>query len=100
MRATFTRFVVAVAVLAWSSSAAAQTVDEVIEKHLAALGGRAALAKLDSRFMVGTFTLSTPGGDVAGPIEVLNQRPNKARDADQPRLVGAGRRRGSHRSAI
>lgn len=79
MRATFTRFAVAVAVLVWSSSAAAQTVDEVIEKHLAALGGRAALAKLDSRFMVGTFTLSTPGGDVAGPIEVLNQRPNKAR---------------------
>jgi hypothetical protein len=79
MHATFTRFVVTLAVSAWSTAAAAQTVDEVIEKHLAALGGRAALAKLDSRSMVGTFTLSTPGGDVAGPIEALNQRPNKAR---------------------
>jgi zinc protease len=59
--------------------ASAQTVDEVIEKHLAALGGRAALGKLTSRSTVGTMTLSTPAGDLSGPIELLNQQPNKAR---------------------
>jgi len=79
MRAAFTRLVIAVLVLGSSSLASAQTVDEIVEKHLAAIGGRAALAKLESRLMVGTITLSTPGGDVTGPIEALNQRPNKAR---------------------
>jgi len=79
MSAAFTRLVIAVLVLGSSSLASAQTADEVIEKHLAAIGGRAALAKLESRLMVGTITLSTPGGDVTGPIEALNQRPNKAR---------------------
>jgi len=59
--------------------ASAQTADEVIEKYLAALGGRATLAKLTSRSMVGTMTLSTPAGEVPGTIEVLNQQPNKVR---------------------
>jgi len=79
MRATLTRLVIAALVLGSPSVAAAQTADEVIEKHLAATGGRAALSKLESRLMVGTITLSTPGGDVTGPLEVLNQRPNKVR---------------------
>jgi len=79
MSAAFTRLVIAVLVLGSSSLASAQTADEVIEKHLAAIGGRAALAKLESRLMVGTITLSTPGGDVSGPIEALTQRPNRAR---------------------
>ena len=79
MGAAFTRLVIAVLVLGSSSLASAQTVDDVIEKHLAAIGGRAALAKLESRLMIGTITLSTPGGDVSGPIEALTQRPNKAR---------------------
>ena len=79
MRAVITRLIVAVLVLGWSSLAAAQTVDEIVEKHLTAIGGRAALAKLESRLMVGTITLSTPGGDVTGPIEALTERPNKAR---------------------
>ncbi|MBP1603869.1 MAG: hypothetical protein H6Q09_1041, partial [Acidobacteria bacterium] len=34
--------------LLWAVPAQAQTADEVIEKHLAALGGRAALAKLQT----------------------------------------------------
>ncbi len=79
MRAVLTRLVVVVLVLGWSSITSAQTVDEIIEKHLTAIGGRAALAKLESRLMVGTITLSTPGGDVSGPIEALTQRPNKSR---------------------
>jgi len=73
------RLIVAAALLGWSQVAAAQTVDEVIDKHLTAIGGRAALAKLESRLMVGTITLSTPAGEVSGPIEALTQRPNKSR---------------------
>jgi hypothetical protein len=57
----------------------AQTADDIIEKHLAALGGRAALEKITSRTMAGTVTVSTPGGDVSGPIELIAQAPNKSR---------------------
>lgn len=81
---------VAVALLGWAHGAAAQTADEVIEKHLAAIGGRAALAKLQSRQMVGTITLSTPVGDVTGSIEVLNTTPNKARTLIKLDLTALG----------
>jgi hypothetical protein len=72
---------VAVASLVFGSvrAAAAQTVDEIIEKHLAASGGRAALGKLTSRVITGTFTVSTPAGEFSGPIEITNQAPNKLR---------------------
>jgi hypothetical protein len=74
------RFVVALGVLAFGSTAHAQkTADEVIEKSLAALGGRAAHAKIQSRLATGSVTLTTPAGDIAGTIEVLNAPPNKAR---------------------
>ena len=43
--------------------AATQTADEVIEKHLAALGGREALGKLTSRKATGTMTVATPNGN-------------------------------------
>jgi outer membrane lipoprotein-sorting protein len=61
------------------SAAYAQTADEVIEKHLAALGGREALTKITSRTMTGTIALSTPAGEVTGTIQVFGKRPNKAR---------------------
>jgi hypothetical protein len=60
-------------------AAAAQTADEIVEKHLAAVGGRAALSKLTSRVMTGTITVATPAGEFSGPIEVMNQAPNKVR---------------------
>jgi len=59
--------------------ASAQTADEIIEKHLAALGGRATLAKLQSRTVTGTITVTTPVGDLTGTIETMNQVPNKTR---------------------
>src|SRR5262245_36736462 len=59
--------------------ASAQTVDEVLNKSIAALGGRAALAKLKSRSSVGTITIMTPAGDISGTVEVLNAAPNKSR---------------------
>lgn len=73
------RLVIAVLVLAGAQTASAQTADEIIEKYLTAIGGREALGKVKSRSMIGTITVSTPGGDVTGPVEILNQEPNKSR---------------------
>jgi outer membrane lipoprotein-sorting protein len=57
----------------------AQTADEVVEKALTAMGGRAALGKLTSRTATGTISVSTPGGDVTGSVELYNKAPNKSR---------------------
>lgn len=61
------------------SIASVQNDDAVIEKHLAALGGRAALGKLTSRKSTGTVTLTTPAGPISGPVEILLKSPNKSR---------------------
>ena len=59
--------------------ASAQTADEIVEKHLAAMGGRDALGKITSRRSVGTITISTPNGDLTGPCEIDVKVPNKNR---------------------
>lgn len=76
-----------VADLAWS-----QTADEIVEKSIAALGGRAAHAKLQSRSATGTIVLATPGGDITGSIDVLSAAPNRTRMLIQADLsaLGAG----------
>ena len=56
-----------------------QTADDVVEKHLAAVGGRAALGKLTSRKSTGTVTITTPQGALSGPIEISVKPPNKTR---------------------
>lgn len=86
------RLAMAVLVLTCARTAWAQTADEIIDKHLTAVGGRAALAKLTSRSTVGTMTMSTPAGEVSGPIEVQNQQPNKSRTLIKMDLssLGAG----------
>jgi hypothetical protein len=56
-----------------------QTADEVIEKHLAAMGGRAALEKIATRVVTGTISVTTLGGDLSGTIELYNAAPNKSR---------------------
>ena len=63
----------------WVTHAAPQTADEVIEKHLAAIGGREALMKLTSRKATGTITLTSPNGPISGPVEVYAKAPNKTR---------------------
>ncbi|HXT71304.1 MAG TPA: hypothetical protein VN700_16210 [Vicinamibacterales bacterium] len=68
-----------IVVSAATSSATQATADEVIEKHLAAIGGREALSKLTSQRATGTMTVGTPGGDLTGPVELLSKAPNKAR---------------------
>jgi hypothetical protein len=73
------RLLLAAVALSWTHIAVAQTADDVVEKCLAAIGGRQALAKLTSRTMVGTITLATPQGEVSGPVEVYTQAPNKSR---------------------
>jgi len=69
----------ALLVSALAGLASAQNADAVIEKHLAAIGGRDALSKLTTRKSTGTVTLSTPGGEFSGTIELLSKPPNKAR---------------------
>jgi outer membrane lipoprotein-sorting protein len=80
----------AAAILSWGAIASAQTADEVVEKYLTALGGRAALGKLTSRSTTGMMTLSTPNGEISGPIEVLAQRPNKSRTLIKLDLTALG----------
>src|SRR5262245_16958739 len=60
-----------------ASAQTTPTVDEIIEKNIAAEGGRQALAKVTSRSATGTINLPTPGGDITGKIEVQNEAPNK-----------------------
>jgi hypothetical protein len=92
MRAVSSRVAVSFILAVWAQAAWAQTADEVIEKSLAALGGRAAHAKIKSRSTVGTIALSTPAGEISGTIEVLNAAPNKARTLIKADLsaLGAG----------
>lgn len=79
MRSFATRLALAALLVAPAQGAAAQTADEIVDKHLSALGGRAALEKLTSRTATGTIVVSTPGGDISGSIEIFNQAPNKSR---------------------
>ncbi|MEO6223054.1 MAG: hypothetical protein ABIP90_07370 [Vicinamibacterales bacterium] len=57
----------------------ALTADQIIEKHLTALGGREALAKITSRRATGTVSVATPMGALGGPIEMIAKAPNKMR---------------------
>jgi hypothetical protein len=86
------RLLAVVLVLASAQAARAQTADAVIEKSVAAMGGRAAFAKLKSRSMSGAITLGTPVGDVQGTIEIYNAAPNKSRTVIKADLtsIGAG----------
>lgn len=75
-----TRTLLALVMLAFTAgAAAAQTADDIVDKSITALGGRAAIAKITSRSTTGSMAVSTPGGDVAGSIEILNEAPNKVR---------------------
>ena len=85
-----TPLVAAMVVLLSAPAAWAQTADEVVEKSLAALGGRAAHEKIKTRSMSGTITLGTPAGDIPGTIEVTNALPNKVRTLIKADLTSLG----------
>ena len=92
MRLHIRSLAVAVVILSWAGLASAQTADEVIEKAIAALGGRAAMEKIKTGIMTGTISLQTPAGDIPGTIEIYNAVPNKVRTVIKADLssVGAG----------
>jgi hypothetical protein len=71
--------IVATATICRAEVAYPQTAGDIVEKHLAAIGGRAALEKVTSRVTIGTLSASTPAGELKGSIEVYNQAPNKSR---------------------
>ena len=86
------RFALASLILVWGQVASAQTADEVMARSVTAMGGRPALEKLKSRTSTGTITLSTPGGDIVGSVELYNAAPNKSRSVIKADLsqFGAG----------
>jgi hypothetical protein len=90
MRLLAQRFAVVVMVLACGQVARAQTAEEIIEKSIAAMGGRAALGKIKTSVMTGTITLTTPGGDIPGTIEIYNAVPNKVRTVIKADLSAFG----------
>ncbi len=54
---------------------AAPTVDQIIDKYVQALGGKAAIEKATSRVSKGTFEIPAMG--VSGTVEVYEKAPNK-----------------------
>ena len=92
MRTLIQRLVTVVVVLSWSHLAAAQTADEIINKSITAMGGRAAMEKIKTRTMSGALTLGTPAGDISGTIQIQNAAPNKTRTLIKADLssLGAG----------
>ena len=76
-----TRFLVATAVLLTlgTSAALAQSADEIVEKHLAAMGGREALGRVRTRVSTGTVRVETAVGPISGTVEAFAKAPNKSR---------------------
>jgi hypothetical protein len=90
MRTFSQRLVVAVLALAWAHTASAQTADEVIEKSIAAMGGRAAHEKIKTRVTTGELSIGTPAGDIAGSVEMYAAVPNKQRTVIKADLSAFG----------
>ena len=74
------------------ASAGLPTAEELIEKHLAGLGGREALGKLQSRTSTGVITMSMMGQEFKGNADLMAKAPNKSRTYLRIDLsaVGAG----------
>lgn len=51
------------------------SVDQILDKYVQALGGKAAIEKLTSTVVTGTFEL--PAMSLSGPLEVYSKAPNK-----------------------
>jgi hypothetical protein len=92
MRTLIQRLAAVVVTLAIASTAAAQTADEIIEKSIAAMGGRAAHEKIKTRLATGSLSIGTPAGDIAGTLEMYGAVPNKQRTVIKADLsaLGAG----------
>ena len=73
-----------------ATSALAQTADEIVEKHLAALGGREAIGRIRTRVSTGTVTVTTPLGELSGTVESFAKAPNKSRTLVKIDLTALG----------
>lgn len=62
-----------------AAPATAQSADEIVEKHLAAIGGREALGRIRTRVSTGSITLTTAVGPVSGTLESFAKAPNRSR---------------------
>ena len=67
-------FVAAVVHAQTQAPAATPTVDQILEKSLAAVGGRAALEKITSR--TGKGTIEIPDAGMSGSIQMFEKAPN------------------------
>ena len=78
--------------LGFPGSARAQglTAEQVVEKHITAVGGREALAKITSRRATGVIVISSPVGDLSGPVEMSAKAPNKMRATMHIDLTAVG----------
>jgi len=74
------RMLVAVVVGGWAltfvPAVLAQTADDIVEKHLAAMGGRAALAKITNEAASGAISIATAEVELQGTVEVYRKAPN------------------------
>ena len=86
------RLAIVAFVLAWAQIASAQTAEEVLEKSITAMGGRAAFEKVKTRVATGELSIGTPAGDIAGTVEMYGTAPNKQRTVIKADLsqFGAG----------
>jgi hypothetical protein len=92
MRTLIQRYAAVAVVLVFAHTAAAQSADEIIEKSIAAMGGRAAHEKIKNRIASGELSIGTPAGDIAGTVEMYGAAPNKQRTVIKADLsqFGAG----------
>ena len=90
MRSLLMPFMLVAAGLCWTSSAQAQTADEIVEKHLAALGGRAVLSKATTQVAKGTVAVSTQAVDLSGTVEIYRKTPNRSRSLVRIDLSAVG----------
>jgi hypothetical protein len=70
--------------------ARAQSVDDVVEKNLTAMGGRAALSKLESRGVSGKVTVTVQGNDLPGTVDIWLKAPNRSRSLTRLDLSAVG----------
>ena len=92
MRTRIQRLAIGVVALVFAHTAAAQTADEIIEKSITAMGGRAAHEKVKNRVATGEISIGTPAGDITGTLEMYGAVPNKQRTVIKADLsaLGAG----------
>ena len=77
--------ILALSVLSYAGAARAQTLEEIVDASLEATGGREALGRIASVRQTGTFSMSTPFGDLEGDVEsviIPNQKLYQSLDSD------------------